>query len=85
MKKSQVTLDAWEQELPNTLYNRLKPEYEKQLEALATIYPTTYRIIRDEFKDTTIIYDCDFHVIDACRAMMDWDLNNLPQYFNLPS
>ena len=82
MKKSDVTLDAWEQQLPNTLYNRLKDKEVVKLEALATTYPTSFRIIRDEFKETTHIYDADFHVIDCCRAMLDWDLNELDQYFN---
>ena len=81
MKKSQVTLDAWEQELPNTLYNRLTDEQAKKLEALATTYPASYKIIRDEFKSVTIIYDADFHTIDCCRVMLGWDLNNLNQYF----
>ena len=85
MKKSQVTLDAWEQELPNTLYNRLNDDQMKKLEGLATTYPVSFGIITREFKDTTIIYDADFHVIDACRAMLGWDLNNLHQYFNSPS
>jgi len=82
MKKHQVTQEAWDQELPNTLYNRMKPEYMKRLESLATIYPTSFGLIVREFKETTLIIDCDFHVLDACRAMMDWDLNNLYQYFN---
>jgi hypothetical protein len=85
MKKSQVTLDAWEQELPRTLYNRLKPQYEKKLEALATTYPITYKVISREFRDNTIILDCDFNVLDACRVMMGWDLNNLYEYLNAPS
>ena len=85
MKKYQVTLDAWEQELPNTLYNRMKPEYMKKLESMATTYPVSFHLIAREFKDTTMICDCDFHVLDACRAMMDWDLNNLHQYFNSAS
>ena len=85
MKKSQVTLDAWEQMLPNTLYNRLKEEQMKKLEGLATTFPSSFKIIVDEFKDTTIIYDADFHVIDCCRVMLGWDLNNLNQYFNSPS
>ena len=82
MKKHKVTLDEWEQHLPETLWNRLKPEWSKKLDALATIYPVSYKVISREFRDTTIIYDCDFNVIDACRVMMGWDLNNLHQYFN---
>lgn len=82
MKKSQVTLEAWDQELPNTLYNRLKDEHIKQLEALATTYPVSYRAIARGFRDCTTIYDVDFHIFDACRTMMDWDLNNLHNYFN---
>jgi len=81
MKKQKITLDDYDQELPATLYNRMIPEEVKKLEAMATTYPHTYRIISREFKNNRHLYDCDFHIVDACRAMMDWDLNNLHKYF----
>ena len=81
MRKSQVTLDFWEQQLPNTLYNRLKDEEMKKLDALATTFPVSCRLIRDAFKEATTVFDVDFHVYDSCSAMLGWDLNNVYQYF----
>ena len=81
MKKSQVTKEFWEEQLPNTLYNRLEDAEAKKLDAIATRFPNSARVIREAFKNATLIYDVEFHILESCRGMLDWDLNNVHQYF----
>ena len=69
-----------EQKLPQTLYNRLKDHTD--LDAIATKYPTTARVIREHLKKSTFYFEVPFLVVEYFEMYLGVPSNEFKHQFN---
>ena len=70
-----------EQPLEKTLYNRLNDDMMKDLDAIATKYPSAAKSIRNALKSTSNYMELQYHELSSMRTMLGMDLNVLSMYF----
>jgi hypothetical protein len=73
--------NAWEDELPRTLYNRLKEESRIKLEATITSYPTVLARVKKAFEQEYFVHELKFDILQHCRTFLNWDLNDVYKHF----
>ena len=70
-----------EQPLEKTLYNRLNDDMMKDLDAMATKYPTVARDIRNALKEVNNFMSLEYQYLSFMRDYLGMDLNNVHRYF----
>lgn len=75
-------MEAIENRLPQTLYNRLKDEYAKDLDAVATKYPNLHSDVKRALQAHTFYTDMTYGDALNLASALNRNVNEIPLFFN---
>ena len=76
-----TTHETTEQRLKQNLYNRLKPEFAKDLDAVATKYPNLYWSVKKVLRENSFYTDISYgDALELCTAL-NRNIQEVPLFF----